>query len=819
MTTIAEAVAEVIQANTLTACRVTTTSAITLSGTQTIDGVAVVAGERCLVRNQADTTTNGIYLVQDGAWTRASDLNGPSDIISGAVCSVTEGTVYGGTIFQIVFSGTLEIGVSQFTFVTHTIETLALLDDELAALYAIRSDVSAAGGAAADISTAAANIQAIIDAPDEALAAEASAQDAEAAALTSTTNSNALSAQSAAVNQASEAAKKISSPRIAVDGYAEAYLDKDGRVIQGIGYDGKVTSYPSERAVDNTHDAMPELRKIGDLSAKSLENNPRKTGLLPGSIVDEDGRALLQPHADGTLELGRKQKVHVPANRRQRTVAHSWTDEANNEILTFNLDGSVDFYAGIHTKSAFYTSPETVSDETNTFRGLEGSGHYDTIVSQGGFSFEARRMKAQTDGSATVTKAVLAKSTQPLTLLPLMGQSNAGKGNSESRLFDEALFRNHVMFLHPTTGAYGDDVFDSDLQKDVQPALDQSAAHHIATLAGYALEGIYRSRKGETSPGVLVTTSWRGGQNGSYFIEGTNNFENLVSQAEAALRIATHYGREIQCPRIYYYQGESGVTRAQLSAIADRLTLRMQTALGLSVRPKLVVIQVNAPNNATGSLNTSIQDIYDEAQSNANIEFLSPAYDATFSDGIHNDSTGKLLVAERVAIDLYSALEGDVRPEFDVASVTATDKIVTVTFNNPYKIDNDWFDANASDDLSGDGVSSTVSGEPKLFGVTYGNFGGNSIVSYTRTSDTVLTLTLANNTNSAGRFIDFGRDLSTVSISTSFSRTRTNLYMQTGYSSYFHKVLKNRPDLLRETGRLIPPEETRTYVPIRRINF
>lgn len=52
-----------------------TTANITLSGTQTIDGIALVASDRCLVKNQSTASQNGIYVVSAGAWTRATDMD------------------------------------------------------------------------------------------------------------------------------------------------------------------------------------------------------------------------------------------------------------------------------------------------------------------------------------------------------------------------------------------------------------------------------------------------------------------------------------------------------------------------------------------------------------------------------------------------------------------------------------------------------------------------------------------------------------------------------------------------------------------------
>lgn len=54
---------------------VATTANITLSGTQTIDGITVAAGDRVLVKNQTAPAQNGIYLASASAWTRALDMN------------------------------------------------------------------------------------------------------------------------------------------------------------------------------------------------------------------------------------------------------------------------------------------------------------------------------------------------------------------------------------------------------------------------------------------------------------------------------------------------------------------------------------------------------------------------------------------------------------------------------------------------------------------------------------------------------------------------------------------------------------------------
>jgi hypothetical protein len=95
-----------------------TTVDITLSGAQTIDGVAVVAGNRVLVRAQTLPADNGIYLVAAGAWTRTLDADTPAEL-DGAAVFVQQGTLYSDSGWTqtatIVTVGTTAQAWSQFS--------------------------------------------------------------------------------------------------------------------------------------------------------------------------------------------------------------------------------------------------------------------------------------------------------------------------------------------------------------------------------------------------------------------------------------------------------------------------------------------------------------------------------------------------------------------------------------------------------------------------------------------------------------------------------------------------------------------------------
>jgi hypothetical protein len=111
-----------------------TTGAITLSGAQTIDGVAVtdhlsdstdLPPDRVLVKNQADQTTNGIYSVSaTGAWQLAGDWQGAYNAVSGTLVLVNGGSTQQGiwqltTANPVVIAPTVGSG-SNITFTEYS---------------------------------------------------------------------------------------------------------------------------------------------------------------------------------------------------------------------------------------------------------------------------------------------------------------------------------------------------------------------------------------------------------------------------------------------------------------------------------------------------------------------------------------------------------------------------------------------------------------------------------------------------------------------------------------------------------------------------
>jgi hypothetical protein len=112
--------------------RVATTANITLSGTQTIDGISLVASDRVLVKDQSDETENGVYVVNASTWSRADDFDtvSPSEIAGVALFFVDAGEANSGTAFALAETGTIVLGTTGLTFseFTDSTEVLAAVE-------------------------------------------------------------------------------------------------------------------------------------------------------------------------------------------------------------------------------------------------------------------------------------------------------------------------------------------------------------------------------------------------------------------------------------------------------------------------------------------------------------------------------------------------------------------------------------------------------------------------------------------------------------------------------------------------------------------
>lgn len=141
--------------------RVATTANGTLASAfengDTVDGVALVTGDRILLKNQSSATENGIYTVNaSGAPTRATDADSGAELVQAAVF-VMEGTANADRAF-VCTNNSITLGATSITFVTFTSALGALLASnnlsDLGSALTARSNLSVYSSAETDTAIA-----------------------------------------------------------------------------------------------------------------------------------------------------------------------------------------------------------------------------------------------------------------------------------------------------------------------------------------------------------------------------------------------------------------------------------------------------------------------------------------------------------------------------------------------------------------------------------------------------------------------------------------------------------------------------------------
>jgi hypothetical protein len=129
--------------------KVATTANITLSNTQTIDGVAVSVGDRVLVKDQSTGSQNGIYVVSATAWTRSTDAdNNPGgEVTSGMFAFVEQGSTNSDTGFVLTTNDPITLGTTALDFALFSSSGTLIAGNGLSKNgYTLEVNVASAGG-------------------------------------------------------------------------------------------------------------------------------------------------------------------------------------------------------------------------------------------------------------------------------------------------------------------------------------------------------------------------------------------------------------------------------------------------------------------------------------------------------------------------------------------------------------------------------------------------------------------------------------------------------------------------------------------------
>ncbi|MGZ0785873.1 phage tail protein [Pseudomonas saponiphila] len=107
---------EIYKLDSKQSVRAATTANIALAGLQSVDGVALVAGDRVLVKNQAAAMDNGLYSAAAGVWMRTADADTSVKVTSALIVSVEQGTTLADTRWQLVTDGAITLGTTVLAF-------------------------------------------------------------------------------------------------------------------------------------------------------------------------------------------------------------------------------------------------------------------------------------------------------------------------------------------------------------------------------------------------------------------------------------------------------------------------------------------------------------------------------------------------------------------------------------------------------------------------------------------------------------------------------------------------------------------------------
>ena len=122
---------------------------LTLSGTQTVDGISLSVGDRVLVKAQSSAATNGVYVVASSTWARSVPLNTWDEFV-GAALIVSQGSVNADTAWISTVDAGGTLGSTAITFAAFGVSAVNFVVDT----YASGADFTAGSTTHLDVSAA-----------------------------------------------------------------------------------------------------------------------------------------------------------------------------------------------------------------------------------------------------------------------------------------------------------------------------------------------------------------------------------------------------------------------------------------------------------------------------------------------------------------------------------------------------------------------------------------------------------------------------------------------------------------------------------------
>jgi hypothetical protein len=463
--------------------------------------------------------------------------------------------------------------------------------------------------------------------------------------------------------------------RDVLPGYVDWTLDRDGRLLEGLGTDA--------------------LRNV--LGIKFLASRERDVSGQIAPTFDAEQRVLDYYRGDGVKVF--TAGIGDDSGTTGRDVAtFRWTIEGlDGVVLGVRKDGTVDVLLSDWSKDQIgggtggggYIDPATFSTAYRfmNVRRVDATTRVATRQEDDGIVQDVRKI----DGHA----GIIAENIAAPHFLGIMGQSNAYRTGVEPALVTTPVYPHNALMFEGRLDGYRDQYRSASAFTGIEALYDAAdRSQWPQSMIAFAIEDRIR-RLGQPSPGLLCFTSHYGGQPITSFQPGTAPFANMMLAAEQAGPKLAAYGRPAPTAvGVIFIQGETGPFtgyKALLEALAPQITSGVGTRLGMATPPQLLLAQTNEYDDA-GTADLVFQDQFEAARDNLGITGLGPMYQCPLEAGdpIHLSAIGRMVFGDAAADVYVSLMRGvSVVPMWPI-SVSRTGTVITGTMSHPITRDTDW---------------------------------------------------------------------------------------------------------------------------------
>jgi hypothetical protein len=327
------------------------------------------------------------------------------------------------------------------------------------------------------------------------------------------------------------------------------------------------------------------------------------------------------------------------------------------------------------------TAPNALGNGTNVR--AEDTAFLATFRDVDGTTYDARQLKG--------TAGWLVESAAALDGLLVYGQSNAALSvaTDTNKALHFPLFPHTV--VGSSLGFYGDN---TTVLPDVAtaPFADlyddpNLMGHFPATLDAYAAERFARDA-GRPPTGIYAHTQSQGAQPIDSFVKGSANYQKLLADVRRTTASARLYKRDFVVRGVIWIQGESatGDYAATLERLADDLAGDIAAITGQTVRPELMIQQINTTDAQPGITGVELDQLaLARRRLGHGITLIGPMYQGRFGAGdiIHVSDLGKMALADVAGLVFDRVRRGVSFTPLWPLSATRSGVTIDVTFAVP----------------------------------------------------------------------------------------------------------------------------------------